>query len=70
VTGSEAPEWAVADGAVRVHEDFMSSVRSGVNGTPTFYIDGVRYDDSYDLDTLLSALEQAVQRDRSGLGVT
>ena len=70
VTGSEAPEWAVADGAARVHEDFMSGVRSGVNGTPTFYIDGVRYDDSYDLDTLLSALEQPVQRDRSGLGVT
>jgi protein-disulfide isomerase len=42
--------------AARVREDFMSGVRSGVNGTPTFYIDGVRYDDSYDLDTLLSAL--------------
>jgi protein-disulfide isomerase len=46
----------------RVREDFMSGVRSGVNGTPTFYIDGVRYDDSYDRDTLLSALGRAVQR--------
>ena len=45
--------------AARVHEDFMSGVRSGVNGTPTFYIDGVRYDDSYDLETLLAALERA-----------
>jgi protein-disulfide isomerase len=45
--------------AARVREDFMSGVRSGVNGTPTFYIDGVRYDDSYDLDTLLAALERA-----------
>jgi protein-disulfide isomerase len=44
--------------AARVHEDFMSGVRSGVNGTPTFYIDGVRYDDSYDLETLLAALER------------
>jgi protein-disulfide isomerase len=45
--------------AERVHEDFMSGVRSGVNGTPTFYINGARYDDSYDLDTLLGALERA-----------
>ena len=45
--------------AARVREDFMSGVRSGVNGTPTFYIDGVRHDDSYDLETLLGALEQA-----------
>jgi protein-disulfide isomerase len=44
--------------AARVHEDFMSGVRSGVNGTPTFYIDGVRYDDSYDLKTLLAAMER------------
>ena len=43
----------------RVREDFMSGVRSGVNGTPTFYIDGKRHDDSYDLDTLLAALERA-----------
>ena len=43
--------------AARVHEDFMSGVRSGVNGTPTFYINGVRHDDSFDLDTLLAALE-------------
>jgi protein-disulfide isomerase len=44
--------------AARVHEDFMSGVRSSVNGTPTFYIDGVRYDDSYDLETLLAALQR------------
>jgi protein-disulfide isomerase len=45
--------------AGRVHEDFMSGVRSGVNGTPTFYINGVRHDDSYEAETLLSALETA-----------
>jgi protein-disulfide isomerase len=43
----------------RVHEDFMSGVRSGVNGTPTFYINGVRHDDSYEIDVLLAALERA-----------
>jgi protein-disulfide isomerase len=47
--------------APRVREDFMSGVRSGVNGTPTFYINGLRYDDSYELDTLLAALERAAE---------
>jgi protein-disulfide isomerase len=45
--------------AARIHEDFMSGVRSGVNGTPTFYINGVRHDDSYETETLLDALERA-----------
>jgi protein-disulfide isomerase len=42
--------------AERVHEDFMSGVRSGVNGTPTFYVNGVRHDGPYDLETLLGVL--------------
>jgi len=50
--------------AERVHEDFMSGVRSGVNGTPTFYINGARYDDSYEVETLLSALERAAASER------
>src|SRR5262249_32893047 len=28
----------------RVRKDFLSGVRSGVNGTPTFFINGVRHD--------------------------
>jgi protein-disulfide isomerase len=44
--------------ADRIHEDFMSGVRSGVNGTPTFYINGVRHDDSYEEQVLLAALER------------
>jgi protein-disulfide isomerase len=43
----------------RVREDFMSGVRSGVNGTPTFYINEVRHDGSYDVGELLGALEHA-----------
>ena len=43
--------------AARVREDFLSGVRSGVNGTPTFFINGVRYEDSWDPDTLTEALK-------------
>src|SRR6187200_2950829 len=42
--------------AQRIREDFLSGVRSGVNGTPTFYINGTRYDGSWDLETLLKTL--------------
>jgi len=42
----------------RVREDFMSGVRSGVNGTPTFYINGIRYDGAWDLESLLEAIEK------------
>ncbi len=42
--------------AKRIREDFMSGVKSGVNGTPSFYINGVRHDGEYDLESLLAAL--------------
>jgi protein-disulfide isomerase len=42
--------------ADRVREDFTSGVRSGVNGTPTFYVNGVRHNGSYELDELLRAV--------------
>jgi protein-disulfide isomerase len=42
----------------RVREDFLSGVRSGVNGTPTLFINGLRYDGPRDLDSLLAAIEQ------------
>jgi protein-disulfide isomerase len=45
----------------RVREDFMSGVRSGVNGTPTFFINGLRFDDSWDPDTLTDALALAAR---------
>jgi protein-disulfide isomerase len=56
------PEWAAAalmQGVFesRVREDFASGVRSGVNGTPTFFINGFRYDG--DTNTLLDALMEA-----------
>src|SRR5258705_3899159 len=43
----------------RVREDFASGVRSGVNGTPGFFINGYRYDGSWEFGPLLEALENA-----------
>jgi protein-disulfide isomerase len=43
----------------RVREDFMSGVRSGVNGTPTFFVNGRRHNGSYDLEALLAAIDAA-----------
>lgn len=43
----------------RVREDFMSGVRSGVNGTPTFFMNELRYDGSWDAPDLLAALSSA-----------
>jgi protein-disulfide isomerase len=42
--------------AQRVREDFRSGIYSGVNGTPTFFINGIRYDYSWDAQTLTAAL--------------
>jgi protein-disulfide isomerase len=42
----------------RVRDDFKSGVRGGVNGTPTFFINGVRYDGPLRADVLLEALTQ------------
>ena len=47
--------------APRVREDFMSGVRSGVNGTPTFFINGLRHDGEWDYDSLLAALRQVAE---------
>ena len=43
----------------RIQEDFTSGVRSGVNGTPTFFINGVRYDGYPEFAPLVAALEEA-----------
>jgi predicted DsbA family dithiol-disulfide isomerase len=42
--------------ADRIIEDMMSGARSGVNGTPTFFINGRRHVGAFDEETLLTAL--------------
>jgi protein-disulfide isomerase len=45
--------------ASRVGDDFKSGVMSGVNGTPTFFINGLRYEGEKDYESLKKAIEVA-----------
>jgi protein-disulfide isomerase len=54
-----AEAWATQAYTERVKEDFTSGVKSGVNGTPTFFINGSRYDGGHDFDALRDALSGA-----------
>jgi protein-disulfide isomerase len=44
----------------RVRTDFSGGVRSGVNGTPTFFIDGRRHDAPFDYEYLVDAIDEAL----------
>jgi protein-disulfide isomerase len=41
-----------------VREDFEGGIRSGVNGTPTFYVNGIRHDGPAISKELVKALKQ------------
>ena len=47
--------------APKIQEDVASGIRSGVNGTPTFFINGLRHDGSFDLGTLAEAIADAAE---------
>jgi protein-disulfide isomerase len=42
----------------RIRGDFNGGVRSGVKGTPTFFINGVRYDGEVDVDVMADVLDR------------
>jgi protein-disulfide isomerase len=44
----------------KIQADFMGGVRSGVNGTPAFFINGERYDGLPDYPNLVYALQRAL----------
>jgi protein-disulfide isomerase len=46
----------------RVRADFSSGIRSGVNGTPTFYINGTRNNGPFDFDFLRQAIDDALAK--------
>jgi protein-disulfide isomerase len=59
--------WSEVEGreyAPRVGEDVASADSSGVAGTPSFFINGRRYQGAYDVETLTSAVKAARARTR------
>src|SRR2546426_5057335 len=52
---------AVSEGKVmkRIEEDYASGLESGVDGTPSFFIKGTRYEGEDDHDSLRAALLEA-----------
>lgn len=44
----------------KVQQDFESGIESGVQGTPTFFINGNMYTDSYEFESLFTTLQQFV----------
>jgi protein-disulfide isomerase len=49
----------------KVRSDFMGGIRSGVNGTPTFFINGVRHDGGYDYASLVAGIQMRLAADAS-----
>jgi protein-disulfide isomerase len=48
--------------ADKVQADFLSGVHSGVRGTPTFFINGVRHEGPADFVSLMSNIKAALAR--------
>lgn len=55
--------------ARKVRDDFRGGIRSGVNGTPTFFINGFRWDGNWaDVNEFLQALTEAANLELSSSG--
>jgi Fe-Mn family superoxide dismutase len=48
--------------ARRVREDLRGGLKSGVTGTPTFFVNGLRHDGPNDLPALRAAVEDALEK--------
>jgi len=51
-----------------VREHFMGGVRSGVNGTPTFFINGERHEGAFDFEFLAAAITRELARGQRRVG--
>jgi protein-disulfide isomerase len=47
----------------KVRNDFLGGVRSGVNGTPAFFINGLRHDGPYDYASLVAGIQMRATAD-------
>jgi protein-disulfide isomerase len=43
-----------------IDKSLKSGIESGVEGTPTFFVNGIRYNDSWDLETFSNVLEKTL----------
>ena len=43
--------------APKVKSDFLGGVRSGVNGTPSFFINGRQHEGTFEYEALVSAID-------------
>lgn len=50
----------------KIRDDEMGGIRSGVNGTPTFYINGVRHNGSFAHEELLAAVQAELSPKHEG----
>jgi protein-disulfide isomerase len=48
----------------RIRKDFMGGVKSGVNGTPSFFINGVRHEGSWGYEDLAQAIGSQLESRR------
>lgn len=53
--------------AGKVHDDFIGGVRSGVNGTPCFFVNGLRHDGPFTFEALSAAIISAQASDAGRL---
>lgn len=51
----------------RVRRDFSGGIRSGVNGTPAFYLNGFRFDGPSDFETLKVAIAKSLGSETPGI---
>jgi len=45
-----------------IKDSLINGVKSGVEGTPTFFLNGIRYEGSWDLETLLKILRSIIKK--------
>jgi protein-disulfide isomerase len=48
----------------RIRQDLQSGIRSGVNGTPTFFVNGARHNGPWDAATLVAGLTESAVTSR------
>lgn len=46
-----------------INKSLKNGIKSGVEGTPTFFLNGVRYEDSWELETLSEIIRSTIKKD-------